>query len=59
MLGDFHNGDTPGHGDLSFYGFIAGYLYANSPIIHNMIEQAELESWVVKMKQVVPLDSLF
>jgi len=59
ILGKFHSGDTPGHVDLSFYGFLAGYLYANCPILTNMISKAGLEEWVEKMNTIIPLDTLF
>jgi|GEM_PF-2975333 hypothetical protein len=59
MRGKFHAGTAPGHGDLSFYGFLAGYLYAGSPIAANMVTQANLEPWVSAMKKIVPLETLF
>jgi hypothetical protein len=59
MAGEFHHGDTPGHVDLSFYGFLAGYLYASCPISANMISKAGLEVWVAKMSTIIPLDTLF
>jgi len=59
MRGTFHNGTKPGNVDLSFYGFLAGYLYAGSPIATNMVAQAGLEPWVAAMKKVVPLEALF
>jgi hypothetical protein len=59
MKGRFHNGDQPGHVDLSFYGFLAGYLYADCPIATNLIQQAGLAQWVESMNQLVPLASLF
>jgi hypothetical protein len=59
MRGKFHGGTEPGHVDLSFYGFLAGYLYAGSPIATKMVAQAGLEPWVAKMKKVVPLETLF
>ncbi|MGY8863844.1 MAG: hypothetical protein ACKVJ2_14605, partial [Pseudomonadales bacterium] len=52
-------GDAPGHVDLSFYGFLAGYLYADCPISTNMISKAGLEAWVAKMNSIMPLDTLF
>jgi hypothetical protein len=59
MRGKFHGATAPGHVDLSFYGFLAGYLYAGSPIATNMVAQAGLEPWVAAMKKVVPLETLF
>ena len=59
MRGKFHGGTEPGHVDLSFYGFFAGYLHAGSPIAANMVKQAGLEPWVSAMKKVVPLETLF
>ncbi|MFT7107475.1 MAG: hypothetical protein ACJAVT_001998 [Yoonia sp.] len=59
MRGKFHAGTAPGHGDLSFYGFLAGYLYAGSPIAANMVMQAGLDPWVSAMKKIVPLEMLF
>lgn len=59
MQGVFHSGDEPGHVDLSFYGFLAGYLYAGSPIATRMVAKAGLEQWVARMKKVVPLETLF
>jgi hypothetical protein len=59
MRGKFHGGTEPGHVDLSFYGFLAGYLYAGSPIATNMVAQAGLNPWVAAMKKVVPLETLF
>jgi len=59
MVGKFHHGDRPGHVDLSFYGFLAGYLYADCPIATNMIRIAGLDAWVAQMKMAVPLESLF
>lgn len=59
MRGAFHAGAEPGHVDLSFYGFLAGYLYARSPIATRMVAEAGLEQWVAKMKAVVPLEKLF
>lgn len=59
MGGNFYHGDTPGHVDLSLYGFLAGYLYADCPIAANMINNAGLETWVAAMKTVVPLEALF
>jgi len=48
-----------GHVDLSFYGFLAGYLYANAPIGMRMVEQAGLEPWVAEMQKQVTLERLF
>jgi hypothetical protein len=59
MPGKFHGGTEPGHVDLSFYGFLAGYLYAGSPIATKMVAQAGLEPWVAAMKKVGPLETLF
>jgi hypothetical protein len=59
MRGKFHAGTEPGHADLSFYGFLAGYLHAFSPIAANMVTQTGLESWVSAMKKVVPLEKLY
>lgn len=59
MRGPFHNGDQPGHVDLSFYGFLAGYLYAECPIAKTMVSHARLEQWVTAMNTWVPLTSLF
>jgi hypothetical protein len=55
----FQGNDAPGHVDLSFYGFLAGYLYANCKMASDLVEQAELGSWVDAMKELVPLESLF
>lgn len=52
IRGKFHGGTQPGHVDLSFYGFLAGYLYAASPIAAHMITEAGLEPWVAAMKRV-------
>lgn len=59
MKGRFHNGATPGHVDLSFYGFLAGYIYAGCPIATKMIAVSELGPWVDAMQTVVPLSALF
>lgn len=59
MRGIYHNGEEPGHVDLSFYGFLAGYLFAKSPIATRMVTMAGLESWVAAMEKVVPLQKLF
>ena len=59
MQGKFHGGTEPGHVDLSFYGLLAGYLYAGSPIATRMVAEAGLEQWVARMKKVVPLKTLF
>lgn len=59
MAGVFHGGSAPDHVDLSLYGFLAGYLYAGSPMAKRMVAEADLGSWVTAMKTVVPLQSLF
>jgi hypothetical protein len=48
-----------GHQDLSFFGFLAGFLYANCGISENMISQAGLGDWVARMKVLVPFEVLF
>ena len=60
MKGKYHAGDdAPGHVDLSFYGFLAGYLYSKCPIFENLVDKAELTEWVDLMNKVVPLEDLF
>ncbi|WP_370239535.1 hypothetical protein [Neptunomonas phycophila] len=59
MSGKFHNGDTPGHVDISFYGFLAGYLHGECAIAETMINKAGLHSWAAKMKRIIPLKKLF
>ena len=59
MKGRFHKGEIPGHVDLSFYGFLSGYLYANCPIAARMVADAQLGAWVEAMQTVVPLSALF
>jgi hypothetical protein len=55
----FESNEAPGHVDLSFYGFLAGFLYADCKIATDLVEQADLGSWVDAMKELVPLESLF
>jgi hypothetical protein len=55
----FLGNDAPGHVDLSFYGLMAGFLYADCDIANDLMEQADLGAWVDAMKEVVPLESLF
>lgn len=59
MKGKYHNGDNPGHVDISFYGFLAGYIHGDCKIVENMIEKAGLQTWADSMKSVIPLRKLF
>ncbi|WP_320823680.1 hypothetical protein [Reinekea sp.] len=59
LRGPFHQGDRPGHVDLSFYGFLAGYLYADCPIATDLIRQTGLQQWLDSMTSLIPLASLF
>ncbi|MFT4703602.1 MAG: hypothetical protein ACI81R_001294 [Bradymonadia bacterium] len=59
MTGRFFAGDAPGHVDLSLYGLMAGYLYAECPIAARMVAGADLGAWVESMDTVVPLAGLF
>jgi glutathione S-transferase len=46
----FLGNDAPGHVDLSFYGLMAGFLYADCDIANDLMEQADLVAWVDAMK---------
>lgn len=59
MKGKYHNGYNPGHVDISFYGFLAGYIHGDCKIVENMIEKAGLQTWADSMKSVIPLRKLF
>ncbi len=59
MTGVFFHGDRPGHVDLSFYGTIAGFLYANCDIGRFILGSAALDQWYSSMRAELPLERLF
>ena len=59
MQRKYYHGDTPGHVDLSLYGFLSGYLYADCPWAKRMVNAGDLTAWVDAITQVVPLETLF
>ena len=58
MQGKYYHGDTFGHVDLSLYGFLSRYLYADCPWAKRMVNAGDLTAWVDTMKKVAPLESL-
>jgi len=55
----FFAGETVGSVDVSFYGMLAGFLFAQCEISQCMIEGADSSDWVECMKKIAPLTSLF
>lgn len=59
MRGQFYAGERPGHVDLSFFGMLAGFLYAGCAIGQSIIDSADLDEWASRMNDEIPLQTLF
>lgn len=59
MRGAFFHGDSPGHVDLSFYGTIAGLLFAGCSAGRELVSESGLEKWTARMDAAIPLRELF
>lgn len=56
---NFFAGQEVGAVDISFYGEIAGLIYAKCEMSENMITAAGLEDWLRRMQTVIPFSKLF
>ena len=55
----FVGGESAGTPDLSFYGILADFLHAKCDIADRIVQGGELEEWLSRMEELVPLNSLF
>jgi hypothetical protein len=55
----FFHGDSPGHVDVSFYSYLASYVYCKTTIGKEIVSGANLESWVARMQEKFPMKLVF
>lgn len=56
---DYFAGQEIGAVDISFYGEIAGLIYAKCEMSDNMIDVAGLQDWLIRMQKAIPPSKLF
>lgn len=57
--GVFFGGEKPAHPDVSLYGYLAGFIYAQAPIADKFISAGGLEDWLAAMQKEIPIDNCF
>ena len=55
----FVGGEKPGTPDLSFYGVLSNYFYAQCAISDQMMVEGDLVAWRERVEALIPLKSLF